>query len=98
MLIVMGLYFILLVLKQVNVVVAVTIPMIHMQKMCVPGVVKNLEVEVFNLMWKTNDKYKELIDKIVCNRGYIWNPINCECECDKPCDIGEYLDHKNCKR
>ena len=50
MLIVMDLYFILLVLKQVNVVVAVTIPMIHMQKMCVPGVVKNLEVEVFNLM------------------------------------------------
>ena len=49
-------------------------------------------------MSKTNDKYKELIDKIVCNRGYIWNPINCECECDKSCDIGEYLDHKNCKR
>ena len=67
-------------------------------KMCVPGVVKNLEVKVFNLMSKTNDKYKELIDKTVCNRGYIWNPINCECECDKSCDIGEHLDHKNCKR
>ena len=25
------------------------------------------------------------------------NPSNCECECDKPCDIGEYLDYKNCK-
>ena len=22
---------------------------------------------------------------------------NCECECDKNCDIGEYLDYKNCK-
>ena len=22
---------------------------------------------------------------------------NCECECDKSCDIGEYLDYKNCK-
>ena len=22
---------------------------------------------------------------------------NCECECDKSCDIGEYLDYENCK-
>ena len=21
----------------------------------------------------------------------------CECECDKSCDVGEYLDYKNCK-
>ena len=28
--------------------------------------------------------------------GFIWNPSNCECECDK-CDIGEYLDNSNCK-
>ena len=27
----------------------------------------------------------------------IWNPSNCECECDKSCDIGEYLDYKNCR-
>ena len=27
----------------------------------------------------------------------IWNPINCECGCDKSCDIGEYLDYSNCK-
>ena len=27
----------------------------------------------------------------------IWNPSNCECECDNSCDIGQYLDHKNCK-
>ena len=26
-----------------------------------------------------------------------WNPSNCECECDKSCDIGEYLDYSNCK-
>ena len=40
---------------------------------------------------------KELIDKRVCNKGFIWNPSNCECECAKSCDIGEYLDNKNCK-
>ena len=39
----------------------------------------------------------ELIDKKVCNKGFIWNASNCECECDKACDIGEYLDYENCK-
>ena len=29
------------------------------------------------------------------DKGFIWNPSNCEC--DKSCDIGEYLDYKNCK-
>ena len=38
-----------------------------------------------------------MIDKGVCNKGFIWNPSNCECECDKSCDIGEYLDYENCK-
>ena len=33
----------------------------------------------------------------MCYKGFIWNPTNCECECDKSCDIGEYLDYKNCK-
>ena len=27
----------------------------------------------------------------------IWNPSNCECECDKSCDVAEYLDNENCK-
>ena len=38
-----------------------------------------------------------MIDKGICDKGFIWNPSNCECECDKSCDIGEYLDYKNCK-
>ena len=28
----------------------------------------------------------------------IWNPSNCECKCDRSCDVGEYLDYENCKR
>ena len=40
---------------------------------------------------------KELTDKGVCEKGFIWNPSNCECECNKSCDIGEYLDYSNCK-
>ena len=40
---------------------------------------------------------EELINKERCDKGLIWNPSNCNCECGKSCDIGEYLDYKNCK-
>ena len=33
----------------------------------------------------------------MCDNGFIWNPGNSECECDKSCDVGEYLDYENCK-
>ena len=53
-----------------------------------------------NQRWN-DDKYrcecKELIDKGICDKGFILNPSDCECECDKSRDIGEYLDYKNCK-
>ena len=61
-----------------------------------------LDASVCNTKQRQNDdklrgKCKELIDKGVYDRGYIWNPSNCECECDKSCDVGEYLNYKNCK-
>ena len=31
----------------------------------------------------------------MCNKDFIWNDSNCDCECDKSCDVGEYLDYKN---
>ena len=33
-----------------------------------------------------------MIDNGRCNKGFIWNPNNCEH--DKFCDVGEYLDIK----
>ena len=41
-------------------------------------------------------------DKCRCERKElndkgIWNPSNCKCECDKLCDVGEYLDYEHCK-
>ena len=45
----MNLHFILTALKLINVVVVVIISMIHMQ-LCVPDVLKNINVKVFNLM------------------------------------------------
>ena len=51
-------------------------------------------------IWK-KDKYRckckeELVSKMVCDKGYVWNPSNCACECDKSCGIGQYLDYKSC--
>ena len=39
---------------------------------------------------------EDLINEMVCDKGYIWNPSSCDCECDKSCSIGQYLDYKNC--
>ena len=40
---------------------------------------------------------RELIDKGIWDKEFIRNPSNCEFECDKSCDIIEYLDYKNRK-
>ena len=61
-----------------------------------------LDVSVCNNKQRWNEdmcrcECKELIDKELCDKGFIWNPSNFECKCDKSCDIGEYLDYKNCK-
>ena len=33
----------------------------------------------------------------MCDKGFIWNPSNFECEYDKSYDTGEYLNYKSCK-
>ena len=63
----------------------------------------SLDANVCNNKQKWNeDKCRcecreELIDKKRCDKGFILNPSNCNCECDKSCDIREYLDYENCK-
>ena len=47
-----------------------------------------LDASVGNNKERWNDekyrcKYKELIDKGVCDKESIWNLSKCECECDK---------------
>ena len=101
-------------------------------KLCVPDVVKNINVKVFILMSFSNqtrniewhetskcecrldssacnnkqrwngdkcrcERREELIDKERCDKGFIWTCSDRYCERDKSCDIGEYLDYKNCK-
>ena len=38
-----------------------------------------------------------MIEKGICDKGLIWNPSNCDCECDTSCDAREYLDYESCK-
>ena len=47
---------------------------------------------VFNNKQRWNDvksscEFKELIGRGVCDKGFIWNPNNCECECYKSSDF-----------
>ena len=49
------------------------------------------------LRYECRCECKELIDKGICDKEFIWNTSNCECEYDKSCDVGEYLDYENCK-
>ena len=81
-------------------------------KMCVPDVVKNLNVKVFNLMSRTNEtrhikwhetcKCKCRLDASVCNNKQRWNDDKCQCECkemtDKGvCDRGYIWNPSNCE-
>ena len=61
-----------------------------------------LDASVCNHKQRWNDdkcrcELKELVSKRVCDKGFISNPSKCECECNKSCDIGGYLDYENCK-
>ena len=60
-------------------------------KICVPDVVKNLNVKVFNLMSRTNEttriewhkkcKYEWKFGANICNNKQLWNKDKCRCEC-----------------
>ena len=57
-------------------------------------------VSKFNQRWDKNKcrcECKELIDKGSCDKGINWTPITCECDFDKLCEKGQYLDYKHCK-
>ena len=41
---------------------------------------------------------RQLTDKGMGDKGFNWDPINCEWECTKSCDVGEYLGYNYFKR
>ena len=67
-------------------------------KICVPDVVKDLNVKVFNLMSRTNEtkniKWHETckceckLDAIVCNNKQRWNKDKCQRKCKELIDKG----------
>ena len=102
-----------------------------MAKLCVPDIVKEMNIKVFNLLARINETRKivwhetckcvcrlmsaicsdrqewnenkcrckckeDLVSKLICDKGYMWNPSTCSCKCDRYCEIGQYLDYKNC--
>ena len=81
-------------------------------KLCVPDVVKNLNIKVFNLMSRTNEtrhiewhetcKCKCRLDASVCNNKQRWNEDKCSCECKESidkgvCDKGFIWNPSNCE-
>ena len=69
-----------------------------MQKICVPDVVKNLNVKVFHVMSRTNKtrfiewhdmcKCECKIGASVCNNKQHWNKYKCRCKCKELIDKG----------
>ena len=67
-------------------------------RICIPDIVKNLNVKVLNLMSRTNEtrfiKWHETckcqcrLDAIVCNNKQRWNNDKCICECKELIDKG----------
>ena len=67
-------------------------------KICVPNIIKDLNVKVFNLMSRTNEtrhikwhetcKCKCRLDAIVCKNKQRWNNDKCQCECKELIDKG----------
>ena len=67
-------------------------------KICIPDIVKNLNVKVFNSMSLTNEtrhiKWHETckcisrLDEIICNNKQRWNKDKCRCECKELVDKG----------
>ena len=81
-------------------------------KICVPDVIKDLNVKVFNLMSRTNEtrfiewhetcKCKCRLDAIVCNNKQRWNKNKCRYECKElihkgVCNKGFIWNPSNCE-
>ena len=81
-------------------------------KLCVPDIVENLNVKLFNLMSKTNGtrhiewhetcKFKCRLDDSVCNNKQSWNDDKCRCKCKElihkgVCNKGLIWNRSNCE-
>ena len=82
-------------------------------KLCIPDIVKNINVKVFNLMSQINETRQILwnetckcvcrLSVAVCNSKKIWNDDKCRCECTEDsvnkmvCNKGYICNPNNCE-
>ena len=81
-------------------------------KLCVPDVVKNVNVKVFNLMSRINETRQIIwhetckcvcrLTEAICNAKQVWNKDKCQCECKEDlinklvCDKGYLWNPSSC--
>ena len=64
-----------------------------MSKICVPNIIKNVNIKVYNFLMRLNKtrnvlchescKYVCLLNSPVCNGKQIWNSDTCKCDCNE---------------
>ena len=64
-----------------------------MAKLCVPGIVKRVNMQVYNflmrlnetrcVLWQESCKYVCKLSSSVCNNKQIWNSDTCRCDCNE---------------
>ena len=64
-----------------------------MSKICVPKVIKNVNIKVYNflimlnetrnVLWHKSCKYVCKLNSSVCNNKQIWNSDTCRCDCNE---------------
>ena len=75
--------------------------------MCVPDVVKNINVNLFNLISRNNEtrhiEWHEMckcecrLDASACNNKQRWNDDKCRCKCNELIDKGSIWNPSNCE-
>ena len=75
----------------------------HMSKICVPKVIKNVNIKVYNFLMMLNETRNVLwhescksvcrLNSSVCNNKQIWNDDTCRCDCNE-----DFADVMNCAK
>ena len=84
-----------------------------MSKICVPKIIKNVNMKVYNflmrlnetriVLWHENCKCVCRLNSSVCNRKHIWNSDTCRCDCNEDfagvvsCDKGYMWNPSTCE-
>ena len=73
-----------------------------MAKICVPKIIKNINIKVYNLLMRLNETRNVLWHES-CNSKQIWNSDTCRCDCNEDfagvvsCDKGYMWNPSTCE-